>query len=54
MIRAAAAVGCDAIFVETHPRPLSSPSDAENMLPLDRLEENLRVARDIYEMIKKR
>ena len=48
MIRAAVAVGCDALFMETHPRPRTSPSDGENMLPLDRLEENLRLARKIY------
>lgn len=37
LLRAAAAVGCDGWFIETHPRPLESPSDGPNMIPLDRL-----------------
>ncbi|GHT42810.1 2-dehydro-3-deoxyphosphooctonate aldolase [Planctomycetales bacterium] len=37
LARAAAAVGIDALFLETHPEPDKSPSDAANMLPLDRL-----------------
>ena len=35
LARAAVAVGCDAIFLETHPEPLKSPSDGPNMVPLD-------------------
>jgi 2-dehydro-3-deoxyphosphooctonate aldolase (KDO 8-P synthase) len=38
LARAAAAVGVDAIFVEVHPEPDSSPSDGPNMLRLDHLE----------------
>ena len=38
LARAAAAVGIDALFLETHPEPENSPSDGPNMLPLDRLE----------------
>ena len=38
LARAAAAVGIDALFLETHPEPEKSPSDAANMLPLDQLE----------------
>ncbi len=52
MIRAAVAVGCDALFIETHPRPRTSPSDGEKMLPLDRLEENLRLARKIHRITR--
>ena len=37
LARAAAAVGMDGLFVETHPNPDSSPSDAANILPLDQL-----------------
>ena len=32
--RAAVAVGCDGIFMETHPNPAVAKSDAANMLPL--------------------
>jgi 2-dehydro-3-deoxyphosphooctonate aldolase (KDO 8-P synthase) len=42
LVRAAVAAGCDGLFLETHPRPRSAPSDATNMLPLDRLEALLR------------
>ncbi|MDR1384470.1 MAG: 3-deoxy-8-phosphooctulonate synthase [Planctomycetaceae bacterium] len=35
LARAAIAVGIDALFVETHPTPETSPSDGPNMLPLD-------------------
>ena len=42
LVRAAVAAGCDGLFLETHPRPLTAPSDASNMLPLDNLEGLLR------------
>ena len=37
LARAAVAVGCDAIFIETHPDPEKSPSDGPNMVPLDQI-----------------
>ncbi len=37
LARAGAAVGIDALFVETHPEPLKALSDAASQLPLDRL-----------------
>ncbi len=37
LARAAAAVGIDGVFFETHPRPEESPSDGANMVPLDEL-----------------
>lgn len=45
--RAAAAVGIDGIFLETHPDPPSALSDAEAMLPMDRLEVLIRNIIDI-------
>ncbi|MCL2743990.1 MAG: 3-deoxy-8-phosphooctulonate synthase [Planctomycetaceae bacterium] len=38
LARAAAAVGIDALFLETHPEPEKSPSDGPNMILLDNLE----------------
>jgi len=39
LARAAIATGCvDGVFLEIHPEPARSPSDAENILPLDQLE----------------
>jgi 2-dehydro-3-deoxyphosphooctonate aldolase (KDO 8-P synthase) len=37
LARAAAAVGIDGLFLETHPDPDASPSDGPNMVPLDEL-----------------
>ena len=37
LARAATAVGCDGIFVETHPRPDEALSDGPNMIPLEDL-----------------
>ena len=37
LARAAAAVGIDGIFFETHPDPAASPSDGPNMIPLHQL-----------------
>ena len=39
MAKAAAAVGIDGLFVETHPNPAQALSDAGAMLPLDKMEE---------------
>ena len=36
LARAAAAVGIDGVFFETHPDPDTSPSDGPNMVPLSR------------------
>lgn len=36
--RAGIAVGCDGLFLETHPNPGCAKSDGANMLPLDKLE----------------
>lgn len=38
LARAAVAAGCDALFLEVHPRPVDAPSDGATMLPMDRLE----------------
>jgi 2-dehydro-3-deoxyphosphooctonate aldolase (KDO 8-P synthase) len=37
LVRAAIAAGADALFLEVHPEPARGPSDATNMLPLERL-----------------
>lgn len=46
MVRAAVAVGIDALFLEVHPDPANAKSDAATQWPLDRAEELLeQVAR---------
>ena len=47
LVRAAMAAGIDGLFLEVHPEPARAPSDASNMLPLDRLEALLRQALEI-------
>jgi 2-dehydro-3-deoxyphosphooctonate aldolase (KDO 8-P synthase) len=42
MAKAAAAVGIDGLFVETHPNPAEALSDAGAMLPLNQMEELLK------------
>ena len=37
LVRAAAAAGADALFLEVHPHPATAPSDGSNMLELPRL-----------------
>lgn len=37
LVLAAVAAGCDGLFLETHPRPATAPSDSTNMLPLAEL-----------------
>ncbi len=49
LARAAAGVGIDALFIETHPEPDRSPSDGPNMVPLAELESLLRQVLRIHE-----
>lgn len=54
LARAAAAIGVDGLFFETHPDPDKSPSDGPNMVPLDQfpamLDRLLRI-RDAVEQL---
>ena len=51
LARAAAAVGIDGVFFETHPRPQESPSDGPNMVPLDRFEQVLERVLTIWRTV---
>ena len=51
LARAAVIVGCDAVFMETHPNPDKAMSDGPNMVVLDQLEgllKQLTVLRETY------
>lgn len=41
LARAAVAIGVDAVFLETHPKPDASPCDAANIFPLSQLDDLL-------------
>src|SRR5215472_10549916 len=48
LARAAAAVGCDGIFMEVHQNPPSALSDAANQIPLKDLPKHLRMLKAIH------
>ncbi len=50
--RAAVAAGADAVFIETHPRPIEALSDGANMLPLDNLPSLLKTLSNIHESVR--
>lgn len=50
--RAAAAVGVDAFFMETHPDPKNAKSDATTQLPLEQLDELLGQINSISELVR--
>ncbi|MBM4175103.1 MAG: 3-deoxy-8-phosphooctulonate synthase [Ignavibacteria bacterium] len=52
--RAAAAVGIDGLFLETHPDPKTALSDAESQLPLKELEQLLISVQKIDQLIKEK
>jgi len=53
LARAAAAVGADGFFIETHPNPSKALSDASSMIKLDKMEKLLSELKDIYLLMKK-
>ncbi|MFZ5625440.1 MAG: 3-deoxy-8-phosphooctulonate synthase [Gemmatimonadota bacterium] len=48
LLAAAAAAGADGFFLETHPDPARAPSDAATQWPLERLNDLLQTALDIW------
>lgn len=52
LLRAAVAVGVDAVFAEVHPNPDKAYSDAASQLPLASLEEVLKPAIEIDSLVK--
>ena len=50
---AACAAGIDGLFMETHPDPNHAPSDGPNMIPLDRLDDLVKRAVDIWDRVRR-
>jgi 2-dehydro-3-deoxyphosphooctonate aldolase (KDO 8-P synthase) len=50
---AAMAAGADGLFLETHPDPDHAPSDGPNMIPLDRLDDLVHRAVDIWDRVSR-
>ena len=54
LIRAAVAVGIDALFMEVHPDPDSAKCDGPNMVPLRSMREVLRQTSEIDRIVKEK
>ena len=52
LARAALAVGCAGLFIETHPDPDHAPSDGPNMVPLAQMEGLLRRLKQFDQLAK--
>jgi len=52
LLRGAVAVGCDGVFMETHPDPEKALSDSATQIPLDSLEGILKAVYEIREIAK--
>lgn len=52
LARAAVAVGCAAVFIETHDDPDNAPCDGPNMVPIDQLGDVLVTIRKIDNVVK--
>ncbi len=50
LARAAAAVGVDGFFIETHPHPENALSDGPNMIPLNEMEDFLKMLKKTWEV----
>lgn len=50
--RAAAAVGVDGFFIETHPNPSKALSDGPNMVPLDEMGDFLKMLKEVWKLGK--
>ena len=48
LARAAAAVGVDGFFIETHPNPSKALSDGPNMVPLSEMEDFLKMLKQVW------
>lgn len=53
LAKAAIAAGANGLFIETHPNPEKALSDAACMMPIDWLEDTLKICKDIYEVVRK-
>lgn len=54
LIRAAVAVGIDALFMEVHPDPDNAKCDGPNMIPLNKMHEVLRQTAEIDKIVRKK
>jgi 2-dehydro-3-deoxyphosphooctonate aldolase (KDO 8-P synthase) len=53
LMRAGVAAGCNALFLECHPAPMSAKCDAASMIPLDKMQALVEQALAIAEVVRK-
>jgi 2-dehydro-3-deoxyphosphooctonate aldolase (KDO 8-P synthase) len=51
LARAAVAAGANGVFFEVHPEPEKGKSDAATMMPIDWLEDVLRICKRVFEVV---
>ncbi len=52
LAKAAVAAGADGLFIEVHPQPEKAKSDAECIMPVDWLEDLLKVSQKIFQIVR--
>jgi 2-dehydro-3-deoxyphosphooctonate aldolase (KDO 8-P synthase) len=52
LAKAAVAAGANGLFIEVHPEPQKAKSDAACIMPLDWLEDLLKVCREIFQIVR--
>lgn len=53
LAKAAVAAGADGLFIEVHTDPAKAKSDAASIMPIDWLEDLLKVCKEIFELVRK-
>lgn len=52
LAKAAVAAGANGLFIEVHPKPKKAKSDAACIMPIDQLEDLLKVCKEIFELVR--
>ncbi len=52
LAKAAIAAGANGLFIEVHPEPEKAKSDAASIMPIDWLEDLLKLCREIFEIVR--
>ena len=52
LARAAVAAGANGLFIEVHTHPEKAKSDAASIMPIDRLENLLKVCKEIFQLVR--
>ena len=52
LAKAAIAAGANGLFIEVHPEPEKAKSDAASIMPIGRLEDLLKVCKEIFEIVR--